>query len=34
MTKRNDPQNLLNDRKVNNEFAKQVPLPDDDELDF
>ena len=34
MTERNDPQNLLNDKKTNNEFAKQVPLPDDDDLDF
>ena len=34
MTERNDPQNLLNNKKTNNEFAKQVPLPDDDDLDF
>ena len=34
MTERNDPQNLLNNKKTNNESAKQVPLPDDDDLDF
>ena len=34
MTERNDPQNLLGDNKDVQEYTKQVPLPDDDDLDF
>ena len=34
MTERNDPQNLLNDKKTGLDYTKHVPLPDDDDLDF
>ena len=34
MTERNDPQNLLNEKKDENRFTKHLPLPDDDDLDF
>ena len=34
MTERNDPQNLLDDKKDVLDYTEQVPLPDDDDLDF
>ena len=34
MTKRNDPQNLLDEQDNGNDYTKSVPLPDEDDLDF
>lgn len=34
MTKRNDPQNLLDEQDNDNDYTKSVPLPEEDDLDF